>query len=46
MTQGLGGFHLLLGMAGGEAVLVIVGQVMVFGSNVSSVFPSRYKTKY
>ena len=39
--QGLGDFLLLLGLAGAEAVVVAVGQVMVLGSNVSSsVFPS------
>ena len=34
-------------LAGAEAVLVAVGQVMVLGSNVYfSVFPSRCKSKY
>ena len=40
MTQGLGGFLPLLWAAGGEAVLVVVWQMMVLGSNMpSSVFP-------
>ena len=46
MIQGFGGFLLLLGKNGAEVVLVAVGQVMVLGSNVTSVSPSRCKSKY
>ena len=36
MTHGLGGFPFLLEvLAGAEAVLVAVGQLMVLGSNMS-----------
>ena len=43
MNQGFGGFLLLLGAVLAQALVVAVGQVMVLGSNVSSVFPSRCK---
>ena len=47
MTQGFGSFFFSWGLAGAEAVLVALGQVMVMDSNVSfSVFPSRCKSKY
>ena len=39
-------FFFSWGLAGAEAVLVAVWQVMVLSSNVSSVFPSRSKSIY
>ena len=44
--MGLVAFFFSWGLVGAEAVVVVVGQVMMLGSSVSSVFPSRCKLKY
>ena len=47
MTQGLDGFLLLLRVVGAVAVVVVAGQVVVLGSDVSfSVCQSGGKSKY
>ena len=47
MTHGFGGFLSPGGLAGAEAAVVAVGQVMVLALNASfSVFPSICKSKY